>query len=447
MRNFMRYTNRLFNLKYLAFAILVCQGFNSGMATAAPNPKACKLLTADRVFDGFEVQFNKSVLVLADKVVAVGNYAELSSQCARQYNLGDATILPGFIESHAHISFQNVRQEKILEHGITTAQDTGGGPLQPAQGGDGSLRLLTTGPILQAEGGYPLNIFTPDDQVGGYDKVGLAITPDATENEVRKIVQNLVAGGASAIKIALEVGGEAGAPWMMSHGNGDVPETPWPVLSQEQVEWIVSEAHFLGKKVLAHVGENEGFQIALNAHVDTMAHIPCTAIDGELLHDALHHGMKFITTIDTLASCGQGLYENAHHIGHIYQELAEHGLEFPLIYGSEIAHDNVPWGINGEEMKLILHLSSGETIDFPDVLNVLRSVTSAAADHLDTGIEGLGTLTPNAPADIIAIKGNALERFKLMEYPDLVMSGGKLLVNKFQKLRLLVNKFQMLHKP
>ncbi len=228
-------------------------GLISNAATAAPNPDACKLLTADRLFDGYNVQFNKSVLVLADKVAAVGDYAELSSQCARQYDLGDATIMPGFIESHAHISFQNVRHDKVLEHGITTAQDTGGGPLQSPQGGDGSLRLLTTGPILQAQGGYPLNIFTPDDQVGGYDKVGLAIAPNATENEVRAIVQNLVAGGASAIKIALEVGGEAGAPWMMDHGHGAVPEAPWPVLSEEQVEWIVNEAHALGKKVLAHV--------------------------------------------------------------------------------------------------------------------------------------------------------------------------------------------------
>jgi adenine deaminase len=36
------------------------------------------------------------------------------------------TILPGFIESHAHVTFQNVRKDKVLVHGITTVQDTGG---------------------------------------------------------------------------------------------------------------------------------------------------------------------------------------------------------------------------------------------------------------------------------------------------------------------------------
>jgi len=46
-------------------------------------------------------------------------------------------------------------------------------------------------------------------------------------------------------------------------------------------------------------------------------------------------------------------------------------------------------------------------------------------------LAGLGTLTSNAPADVIAVKGNPFERFKILEYPDLVMSGGKLVVNKY----------------
>lgn len=428
----MRQTNRMFNSKSLAIAILACQG--ASFSAVAAVPVSCKLLTADRVFDGVDVQFNKSVLVLGDKIQAIDNYADLSGQCATRYNLGDATIMPGFIESHAHITFQNVSKDKVLEHGITTVQDTGG-PLLPPQGGNGALRLLSTGPILQAQGGYPLNIFSPDDTVGGLDKVGLAIAPGATEAEVRAIVQQLVAKGASAIKIALEVGGEAGAPWMMPHGHGEIPATPWNVLTPQQVSWITSEAHSLGKKVLAHVGENSGFLTAYQNGVDTMAHMPCAALDPAALHDAVHDGMKFMTTIDTLSSCGDGLHGNTHIVGHVYQDHAADGLEFPMIYGSEVAHDNVPWGINGEELHLMLHMGSGDSIDFSDVLNVLRSATSAAAAQLGTGIQGLGTLTANAPADVIAIKGNALERFKIIEYPDLVMSGGKLVVNKFSPTR------------
>lgn len=430
----MQHPHPVFNLKNLAIAVMACQGVTFDAAAAVPAP-SCKLLTAARFFDGINPpQIDMSVLVVGDKVQAVGTYAQLSGQCATRYNLGDATILPGFIESHAHVTFQNVSKEKVLEHGITTVQDTGG-PLLPPQGGNGTLRLLSTGPIIQAQGGYPLNIFSPDDAVGGYDKIGFAIAPGATMDEVKTVVRNLVAGGATAIKIALEVGGEAGAPWMMSHGHGDVPAAPWNVLSQEQVQWIVDEAHSLNKRVIAHVGEDTGFELAFNAGVDELAHMPCAKLNSPWLHAAVHNGMKFVSTIDTLASCGgAGIYDNAHAIGHVAEEHPDE-IGFPFIYGSEIAHDNVPWGINGEELHLMLHLTSGAAIEFPDVMNVLKSATSEAGARLGTGIPGLGTLTPGAPADVIAVKGNPLERFKLLEYPDLVMSGGKLVVYKFPQVR------------
>jgi len=41
-------------------------------------------------------------------------------------------------------------------------------------------------------------------------------------------------------------------------------------------------------------------------------------------------------------------------------------------------------------------------------------------------------LSPGAPADIIAVRGNPFERFKILEYPDLILSGGRIIVNKFK---------------
>ena len=80
-------------------------------------------------------------------------------------------------------------------------------------------------------------------------------------------------------------------------------------------------------------------------------------------------------------------------------------------------------------MHLMLHLGSGDSIDFTDVVNVFKAVTSKAGEHL--GLAPLGTLVPDAPADIIAVRGNPFQRFKILEYPDLVMSGGRIIVNKF----------------
>ncbi|MCB1950124.1 MAG: amidohydrolase, partial [Nitrosomonas sp.] len=121
------------------------------------------------------------------------------------------------------------------------------------------------------------------------------------------------------------------------------------------------------------------------------------------------------------------IHANTHALAHIIEHAEQTNSKF--IYGSEIGHDNVPWGINGEEMRLILLLTSGAEIDFQDVLKVFKAATSDAGKNL--GLPLLGTLMPGAPADVIAIRGNPFERFKLLEYPDLVISGGHTIVNNF----------------
>lgn len=79
----------------------------------------------------------------------------------------------------------------------------------------------------------------------------------------------------------------------------------------------------------------------------------------------------------------------------------------------------------------MLHLTSGQSIDFADVLNVFKAATSKAGENLGNPL--WGTLLPSAPADLIAVKGNPFERFKLLENPDLVISGGRIILNHFKK--------------
>lgn len=391
----------------------------------------CQVLIADRVFDGFNLHENAAVIFKNNKIIEVGAPDELSRDCKRKLELGDATILPGFVESHAHISFQKVSAETVLKHGVTTVRDTGG-PLHEPMGGNGELRLFSAGPIFQAHDGYPLNIFgqshndTGHGDTGHHGKyVGIGL-PVATVPEAEQAVEDLVAGGAKIIKISLEPGGEEGAPWMASHGHGEIPATPWPLLPIDVVMAIVSKAHALETRVVTHVSEDVGVEMALDAGIDEWAHIPCAPIREDLLHRAVEQGVVFVTTLDSLSSC-TGIHANAHALAHIISLAEETNSKF--IYGSEIGHDNVPWGINGEEMKLMLQLTSGTEIDFQDVLKVFKSVTSEAGKNL--GMPLLGTLMKDAPADIVAVKGNPFDRFKLLEYPDLVLSGGHVIVNNF----------------
>ncbi len=407
----------------------------------------CHMLIADRVFDGFNLHENAAVIFNGNQIIGVGALDELDRECKSKYELGDATILPGFIESHAHISFQKISPETVLKHGVTTVRDTGG-PLHQPMGGNGELRLFSAGPIIQAHDGYPLNIFGQGhgdaghgdaghgDQghsdtnhndaghQGKYAGIGISV---ATIPEAEEVVEDLVAGGATIIKISLEPGGEEGAPWMASHGHGEIPPTPWPLLPIDIVMAIVNKAHALETRVATHVSDDAGVEMALDAGIDEWAHIPCAPIREDLLHRAVEQGVVFVTTLDSLSSCA-GMHANAHALAHIISLAEETNSKF--IYGSEIGHDNVPWGINGEEMKLMLQLTSGSAvIGFQDVLNVFKSVTSEAGKNL--GMPLLGTLMKDAPADIIAVKGNPFDRFKLLEYPDLVLSGGHVIVNNF----------------
>ncbi|MDN5845426.1 MAG: amidohydrolase family protein [Candidatus Nitrosocosmicus sp.] len=390
----------------------------------------CYVLAADRLFDGYTLYPNKqqpdtnTVLIKGEKVVRIGAFDNLKKECNNRVSLGDFTIMPGFIESHAHITFGDIPKNKVLEHGITTAQDTGG-PMLPSEGGNGTLRLLSVGPIIQAPGGYPLNIF---GGTSGLDQIGYTVT---SVTGAENLVQKLVDGGSTAIKIALEPGGEEGAPWIMPHGPDHVPATPWPILSQEIVNAIVTKAHSLDKRVIAHVGEEIGFQRAVNAGVDEMAHIPCAPIPESLMRDAVAKGITFVTTVDTLSSC-VGTHANLHLLAQILEN--NQGTRSEIIYGSEIAHEDVPWGINGHELQSILHLTSGESIDFDDVVKVIRSATSQGGKHL--GVDNkLGTLSSGAPADLIIVRGNPFMDFKLLEYPDLVMSGGHIVIDHINAIK------------
>jgi imidazolonepropionase-like amidohydrolase len=145
--------------------------------------------------------------------------------------------------------------------------------------------------------------------------------------------------------------------------------------------------------------------------VDEWAHVPCDLLPDELIAQAAAADIAVVGTLATLSRTS-GLFPNA-------IRLSQAGIR--LLYGTDLAHPDVPWGISAFELQLMLHTGSAT---LPDTLS---AATSRAADHL--GLGSLGRLAPGAPADLIGTRGDALNRLKLLEYPALVVSGGTLVVD------------------
>lgn len=413
-------------------ALTGCAGASSATGDAVDKPL---LVHAARLFDGETFKTDMSVLIENGRIKQVGSPSSFKDGDAVVLDLGDATLLPGIVELHAHLGFQHIPAGVVLEHGITTLRDVGGPVHQPV-GGDGSLRVLTSGLILTAPGGYP---------IPGMGEAGIA-RPVANEEEARQAVRDMVAGGAAVIKVSLEPGGEHGAPWVGGHGHkrgqGSTRQAAhasehaepvrhpqmskhqsftdthvqaaWPLLPEAVVQAIVDEAHRLQRKVTAHVAEEQGVRLALNTGIDEWAHMPCAPIPEPLLKRAVVQQVKIVTTFDTLSKCA-GIVHNAHM-------LAELGADF--YYGAEVAHPDIPWGIDAQEMNLMMQWANLNHLD------VLKAATSKAGGYLNIPL--LGTIQSDAPADLIAVKGDPAHSFKALEYPDLVISGGRIVVNHFK---------------
>lgn len=287
-------------LSRLVFALSLA---SSTFAIAEETPL---LLHAARVFDGTTLKTDTSVLISGGKITQIDKRDALKDSTAKVIDLGDATLLPAFIELHAHLAYHHIPADTVLRHGIGTLRDVGGVVHQP-YGGDGSLRVLTSGQIITAPNGYPI------PQMGA-DNIAITV---ANEAQARQTVQELINGGAVIIKIALEVGNEVGAPW--------------------------------------------------SSGVDEWAHIPCDATPEKLLKQAVAQKVKIVTTFDTLSKCSGGA-----HNAHTWASL---GGEF--LYGAEIAHPDIPWGVDAQELNMMMHLAKLSPLE------VLHITTANAGEYLN----------------------------------------------------------------
>jgi len=377
------------------------------------------------------------VVVAGGKIQSVGANATIPDG-AQVIDLGDATLLPGFIDAHVHLSFESSENwykdwytgimrfpaeqslygahyaKATLEAGITTVRDLGSTDfislgLRNAinAGMIPGPRMLIANYAIGATGGHADQDPYPPQRIAPATPIqGVCDGPDAC----RAAVRNQIKYGADVIKF-MPSGG------VLSLADSvDLPE-----LTQEEMNAIVSEAHMWGRKVAAHCHGDIAAKMAIAAGVDSIEH-------GSFLKDdtLLEMKRKHVYLVPTL-SAGDWVGSHADNfppaiavkaraasaqVMQMFQHAAKIGV--PVAMGTDAAVE--PHGRNAREFFLMTQ--NGFT-----PAQALIAGTASGADLMGLA-DKIGTLQAGKLADIVAVAGNPLANIHATEHPVLVMKEG-----------------------
>ena len=414
--------------------------------TAGDAPAAAPVvvvLRAAHMFDGTGAGLitNAVVVVTDDKITAAGPASSVTvPPGARVVDLGQATLLPGFIDAHTHIigrdladpgsdmavvkdypsygaivGVENAR--RTLMGGFTSIRNVGApnfDDMALRQAVNAGVvpgpRMENAGHLIGITGGHcDANGWRPGLVDGDY-RSGIADGPE----EIRKAVRYQVKYGADVIKICATGG-------VISEGDA-VGATQY---SLEEMKAAVDEARKLGRKVAAHAHGLEGIKFAILAGVSSVEH-------GSFLDDSAARMMAARGTflVPTL-SAGE-VVENFAKSGRLKGLRAQKALaaaqamrnavklavkyNVPIALGTDAgvgAH-----GVNAHEFRLMVDWG-GMT-----PTQSLVAGTSSAAKLLGWQ-DRVGTLAAGKLADIVAVPGDPLQDITVTERVTFVMKGGK----------------------
>jgi imidazolonepropionase-like amidohydrolase len=386
------------------------------------------LLRAGTLLDVETGEYTEGDLLCVDGRIAETGPGLRAPDDARIVDLAGATVLPGLIDAHVHVtaatadlgalpswspSYVTAHAARImgqmLDRGFTTVRDASGADfgLADAQA-EGLLRgprLLFCGKALSQTGGHGDNrprgtrVHDTHQCCAGLGRVadGVDAVRTAARDELRK--------GAHHIKVM--AGGGVASP------TDRIDATQY---SMDELRAIVEEAAAANRYVAAHAYTARSVSRALQAGVRSIEHgnlIDESTVDELLAHDAFL--VPTLVTYWALKTEGRafGLPEsNWRKVDEVLDaglaalELAHRG-GVRIAYGSDLLggmhrHQNQEFRIRGEVQR---------------PLDVIRSATTVAADLL--GMPGeIGTLRPGAVADLVVVDGDPLTDITALADPQ-----------------------------
>ncbi len=383
---------------------------------------------------------DQTILIEDGKIVSSGATAEAKiPPDAIRVELPNATVLPGFIDAHTHLTMNpqfgyetlslSIPREALigaknarltLMAGFTTVRNVGASGFSDVALRDAinagdvpGPRMLVSGPALGITGGHCDNNMLPSEYHAVGDGVADGIA--AVQHKVRENIKY----GADVIKVCATGG-------VLSLG--DNPQASQYTL--EEMKAIVADAHRLGRKVAAHAHGAEGIKWAAEAGVDSIEH--GSYIDDAAIAVMKEHGTYLVPTL----YLGDWMIDNA-GLTRLPPPLLAKAKEVIPAARKNIAHAFAsgvkvalgtdaavyPHGMNAHEFGVMVKLGLTP-------LQSIQAGTINAADLL--GWTGkVGTLEPGAWADIVGVDGDPLKDVTTLEKVKFVMKGGEVVKNDY----------------
>jgi imidazolonepropionase-like amidohydrolase len=431
--------------KYLSVTAVVVLAAAAASAQAPSGPsgkhvvvRAGKLL---EVKSG-RLLSDQAILIEDGKIVSVGPASGANSAGAAAIDLSRATVLPGLIDAHVHLTgdLRNIGYQELgislprltltgarnarvtLEAGFTTVRNVGAEGFSDVALRDaidaGDIpgpRLRVSGPPLSITGGHCDNNLLPFQFHASSE--GAADGVEAVQHKTREIIKY----GADFIKVCATGG-------VLSKGD-DPRHSQY---TQEEMKAIVADAHRLGRRVAAHAHGAEGIRWAAEAGVDSIEH--ASYIDDAAIAAMKQHGTYLVPTL----YLGDWFLENAEKL-HVPAELLAKGKAVMPAARTNLAHAFAsgvkvafgtdaavyPHGMNAHEFAVMVKLGMTP-------LGAIQAATLNAADLLGWP-DKVGSVEAGKWADLIAVDGDPLQDVTTLERVKFVMKGGEVVRNDYGK--------------
>ena len=417
----------------------------AGLALAAcsaaqqENSTPTGAIQAGRMIDvrSGKVSTNVYILIAKDRVLRIADSAPAG---VNVIDLAKYTVVPGLIDSHAHIlgnpkdqtstsnltmsspqkAIWGVRNLQVwLDHGFTAMRDACESDAAYGQFAlrDSVNKGLIRGPrIVSAGGCVSLNGGHGDADVLASD-VRLPRGPNIadTPEEIAAVVRRDIKYGADWIKL-------------MATGGVMDPISDYRVqeLSEEQMAKAVEVAHRAGKKVMAHAEGAEGIKAAVRAGVDSIEHGTVMDEEGARLMEEHHTWLVptlycFQHDMETGLSQGRDPVSFAKGVAILKEQQ-------PAFQRALAHHVRIAYGVDDDPDVVSKEFGALVKAGLSP-LEALRAATINGAE-LTGRANDIGAIEAGKFADIVAVDGDPLADITVMEKVVFVMKGGEKLVDR-----------------